>query len=187
MAAGEWPVDDNPLRGAPHTAACLADKWDHPYPRELAAYPTGVTPGVHDRKVWPPVRRIDGAHGDRNLVCSCPAPEAFADPGQGDAGGWSHIPSECRHPPAVVGVRRVLLIRRRTISFHRGQAIIDAIISSIDQRQQIRHDERALRSEEGGAEVDEALAQGSGAQREVRPGRARSRRGPPAVSMGTGG
>jgi glycine dehydrogenase len=78
VASGEWPVDDNPLRGAPHTAACLADKWDHPYSRELAAYPTGATPGVHDRKVWPAVRRIDGAHGDRNLVCSCPAPEAFA-------------------------------------------------------------------------------------------------------------
>ncbi|MEU6701469.1 aminomethyl-transferring glycine dehydrogenase [Pseudonocardia sp. NPDC046786] len=78
VAAGEWPADDNPLRGAPHTAACLADdKWDHPYPRELAAYPTGAAPGVHDRKVWPPVRRIDGAHGDRNLVCSCPPPEAF--------------------------------------------------------------------------------------------------------------
>ncbi|MFP5021807.1 aminomethyl-transferring glycine dehydrogenase [Pseudonocardia phyllosphaerae] len=79
VAAGEWPAEDNPLRNAPHTAACLADdKWDHPYPRELAAYPTGVAPGVHDRKVWPPVRRIDGAHGDRNLVCSCPSPEAFA-------------------------------------------------------------------------------------------------------------
>jgi glycine dehydrogenase len=78
VAAGEWPVDDNPLRGAPHTAACIADKWDHPYPRELAAYPTGVTPGVHDRKVWPPVRRIDGAHGDRNLVCSCPPVEAYS-------------------------------------------------------------------------------------------------------------
>jgi glycine dehydrogenase len=80
VAAGEWPVDDNPLRGAPHTAACLVDKWDHPYPRELAAYPTGATPGVHDRKVWPPVRRIDGAHGDRNLVCSCPPVAAFAAP-----------------------------------------------------------------------------------------------------------
>ena len=78
VAAGEWPVEDNPLRGAPHTAACLVDKWDRPYPRELAAYPTGATPGVHDRKVWPPVRRIDGAHGDRNLVCSCPPPDAFA-------------------------------------------------------------------------------------------------------------
>jgi glycine dehydrogenase len=80
VAAGEWPADDNPLRGAPHTAACLVDKWDHPYSRELAAYPTGVVPGVHDRKVWPPVRRIDGAHGDRNLVCSCPPVAAFAEP-----------------------------------------------------------------------------------------------------------
>jgi glycine dehydrogenase len=78
VAAGEWPVADNPLRGAPHTAACLVDKWDHPYPRDLAAYPLGGRPGVHDRKVWPPVRRIDGAHGDRNLVCSCPPVEAFA-------------------------------------------------------------------------------------------------------------
>jgi glycine dehydrogenase len=78
VAAGEWPVTDNPLRGAPHTAACLADKWDHPYSREIAAYPTGVTPGVHDRKVWPPVRRIEGAYGDRNLVCSCPPVEAYS-------------------------------------------------------------------------------------------------------------
>jgi glycine dehydrogenase len=78
VAAGEWPVTDNPLRGAPHTAACLADKWDHPYSREIAAYPMGGTPGVHDRKVWPPVRRIEGAYGDRNLVCSCPPVEAFS-------------------------------------------------------------------------------------------------------------
>jgi glycine dehydrogenase len=77
VAAGEWPVDDNPLRCAPHTAACIVDKWGHPYSRELAAYPTGATPGVHDRKVWPPVRRVDGAHGDRNLVCSCPPVEAY--------------------------------------------------------------------------------------------------------------
>ena len=79
VAAGEWPVDDNPLRGAPHTAACLADKWDHPYSRELAGYPKGLNPGVHNGKVWPPVRRVDGVHGDRNLVCSCPSVEAFAD------------------------------------------------------------------------------------------------------------
>ena len=73
---GQWPVDDNPLRGAPHTAECLlvAD-WEHPYTREQAAYPLGK----HFRpKVWPPVRRIDGAYGDRNLVCSCPPVEAFA-------------------------------------------------------------------------------------------------------------
>jgi glycine dehydrogenase len=86
VAAGEWPRDDNPLRGAPHTAACLVDKWDHPYSRELAAYPTAVPPGVHDRKVWPPVRRIDGAHGDRNLVCSCPPVAAYAVPDRAPEG-----------------------------------------------------------------------------------------------------
>ncbi|HEY7050559.1 MAG TPA: aminomethyl-transferring glycine dehydrogenase [Mycobacterium sp.] len=76
VASGEWPVDDNPLRGAPHTASCLlADKWEHPYTREQAAYPLGR--GFRP-KVWPPVRRIDGAYGDRNLVCSCPPVEAFA-------------------------------------------------------------------------------------------------------------
>jgi glycine dehydrogenase len=75
VGSGEWPVDDNPLRNAPHTAACLGDKWDRPYPRELAAYPAGVTRAA---KIWPPVRRIDGTHGDRNLVCSCPPIEAFA-------------------------------------------------------------------------------------------------------------
>lgn len=75
VASGEWSVEDNPLRNAPHTAACLGDKWDHPYPRELAAYPAGVTPAA---KIWPPVRRIDGTHGDRNLVCSCPPVEAYA-------------------------------------------------------------------------------------------------------------
>ncbi|WP_156690121.1 aminomethyl-transferring glycine dehydrogenase [Mycobacterium sp. Marseille-P9652] len=76
VGAGEWPVEDNPLRGAPHTADCLlvAD-WDHPYTREEAAYPLGK--GFRP-KVWPPVRRIDGAYGDRHLVCSCPPVEAFA-------------------------------------------------------------------------------------------------------------
>ena len=76
VGAGEWPVDDNPLRGAPHTAECLlVDKWEHPYTREVAAYPLGK--GFRP-KVWPPVRRVDGAYGDRNLVCSCPPVEAYA-------------------------------------------------------------------------------------------------------------
>jgi glycine dehydrogenase len=76
VGAGEWTVDDNPLRGAPHTAeSLLVDDWDHPYTREQAAYPLGK--GFRP-KVWPPVRRIDGAYGDRNLVCSCPPVEAFA-------------------------------------------------------------------------------------------------------------
>jgi glycine dehydrogenase len=76
VGSGEWPVDDNPLRGAPHTAECLVvDKWEHPYTREQAAYPLGK---AFRPKVWPPVRRIDGAYGDRNLVCSCPPVEAYA-------------------------------------------------------------------------------------------------------------
>jgi glycine dehydrogenase len=68
MAAGEWPAHDNPLRNAPHTAACLVGDWPHPYSRELAVFPAGVTAD----KVWPPVRRVDGGYGDRNLICSCP-------------------------------------------------------------------------------------------------------------------
>ncbi|GAB3138168.1 aminomethyl-transferring glycine dehydrogenase [Micromonospora sonneratiae] len=75
VEAGQWPAGDNPLSNAPHTAAMVtADEWTHPYPRSVAAYPAGV-----DRfaKYWPPVRRIDGAYGDRNLVCACPSPEAF--------------------------------------------------------------------------------------------------------------
>jgi glycine dehydrogenase len=76
VGAGEWPVDDNPLRGAPHTADCLlVSDWDHPYTREEAAYPLGK---AFRPKVWPPVRRINEAYGDRNLVCSCPPVEAFA-------------------------------------------------------------------------------------------------------------
>ena len=74
VAAGEWPLDASPLRGAPHTAQCLTGEWDRPYSRELAVFPAGKTAA----KIWPPVRRIDGASGDRNLVCSCPPPEAFA-------------------------------------------------------------------------------------------------------------
>ena len=76
VGSGQWPADDNPLRGAPHTAECLlVSRWEHPYTREQAAYPLGKN---FRPKVWPPVRRIDGAYGDRNLVCSCPPVEAFA-------------------------------------------------------------------------------------------------------------
>ncbi|AZI57633.1 glycine dehydrogenase (aminomethyl-transferring) [Nakamurella antarctica] len=75
VAAGHWPVTDNPLRGAPHTAAALAGEWDHPYTRAEAIFPQGVVPA---HKYFPPVRRIDGAYGDRNLVCSCPPIQAYA-------------------------------------------------------------------------------------------------------------
>jgi glycine dehydrogenase len=75
VAAGDWPADDNPLHNAPHTAACIAADWDHPYSRELAAFPAGVDPRS---KYWPPVRRIDGAYGDRHLVCACPPVGEYA-------------------------------------------------------------------------------------------------------------
>jgi glycine dehydrogenase len=75
VGAGDWPATDNPLRGAPHTAASLVEDWPHPYSRAEAVFPAGVS-AAH--KYFPPVGRIDGAFGDRNLVCSCPAPEAYA-------------------------------------------------------------------------------------------------------------
>jgi glycine dehydrogenase len=75
VANGEWPAQDNPLVNAPHTAECLAGEWEHPYPRSVAAFPAGVDPRS---KYWPPVRRIDGAYGDRNLVCACPPVDAYA-------------------------------------------------------------------------------------------------------------
>ncbi|MCB5168706.1 aminomethyl-transferring glycine dehydrogenase [Streptomyces bambusae] len=69
VSSGEWPADDNPLHNAPHTAAALGGEWNHPYTRDEAVFPAGVSAAD---KYWPPVRRIDGAFGDRNLVCSCP-------------------------------------------------------------------------------------------------------------------
>ncbi|MBT1545006.1 aminomethyl-transferring glycine dehydrogenase [Curtobacterium aurantiacum] len=73
---GEWPADDNPLVHAPHTASSvISGEWEHAYTREQAVYPL---PGISGRKYWPPVRRIDQAYGDRNLVCACPPIEAFA-------------------------------------------------------------------------------------------------------------
>ena len=72
---GVWPKDDNPLVNAPHTANHLVSEWNHPYSRELAVFPTE---SQRKSKYWPPVRRIDGAFGDRNLTCTCPPIESFA-------------------------------------------------------------------------------------------------------------
>jgi glycine dehydrogenase len=78
VAAGEYDAHDNPLKNAPHTAEMLiAGEWKHPYDREEAAYPAGMSMGDRRAKYWPPVRRIDQAYGDRNLMCACPPPEAF--------------------------------------------------------------------------------------------------------------
>ena len=75
VVAGTWSVDDSPLHHAPHTAQVLAGPWERPYGREIGAYPTGI--GAD--KYWPPVGRIDQSYGDRNLVCSCPPIESYAD------------------------------------------------------------------------------------------------------------
>jgi glycine dehydrogenase len=68
---GTYSVEDNPLVGAPHTAAVVtADDWQRGYSRQLAAYPSKST---LENKYWPPVGRLDNVFGDRNLVCSCPS------------------------------------------------------------------------------------------------------------------
>jgi glycine cleavage system P protein (glycine dehydrogenase) len=80
VRAGEWTPEDSPLRGAPHTARALVGEWDRGYSRELAVFPAGLTgPNGGADKYWPPVARVDQAYGDRNLVCACPPPEAFAE------------------------------------------------------------------------------------------------------------
>jgi glycine dehydrogenase len=76
VAEGRWPRDDNPLGNAPHTATMLLGEWAHAYSRETAVAPAGV---VASTKYWPPVRRIDGAYGDRNLMCACPPVEELAE------------------------------------------------------------------------------------------------------------
>ncbi|HUO46994.1 MAG TPA: aminomethyl-transferring glycine dehydrogenase [Acidimicrobiia bacterium] len=72
---GRLVVEESPLRHAPHTAADVAtDHWERAYTRDQAAFPV---PGLKSSKYWPPVSRIDGAAGDRNLMCSCPPIEAY--------------------------------------------------------------------------------------------------------------
>ena len=74
---GLLPQDDNPLKNAPHTQAiAIADKWERPYSRTVAVYPV---PGLKQNKFWPTTSRVNDTYGDRNLVCSCPPVEAFAE------------------------------------------------------------------------------------------------------------
>jgi glycine dehydrogenase len=78
---GRASREDNPLKHAPHTAeAIAAADWKHPYTRETAAFPA---PWTRERKFWPSVGRINNAHGDRNLVCTCPPMEAYGAPPSG--------------------------------------------------------------------------------------------------------
>jgi len=70
IESGQYPQEDNPLKGAPHCLhAMTADEWTHPYTRETAAYPAKY---LKDAKFWAPVGRVDNPYGDRNLACSCP-------------------------------------------------------------------------------------------------------------------
>jgi glycine dehydrogenase len=76
VANGESDKANNPLKHAPHTAKVVCgDEWDHPYSRELAAFPA---PWTRASKFWPSVGRVDNVYGDRHLVCSCVGMEAFA-------------------------------------------------------------------------------------------------------------
>jgi glycine dehydrogenase len=75
VANGDFSVEESPLRNAPHTAAAVVSSgWDRAYPREQAAFPVHT---LRQDKYFPPVGRIDGAAGDRNLVCSCPPLSEF--------------------------------------------------------------------------------------------------------------
>ena len=75
VAEGRIDVEQSPLRLAPHTADDLIGDWDRVYSRETGAYPTAL---LRTDKYFPPVSRIDGAYGDRHLVCSCEPLEAYA-------------------------------------------------------------------------------------------------------------
>lgn len=75
VGSGEWPLDDNPLVLAPHTTEDVAaNDWDRAYTREEAAFPVE---SLRFDKYWPPVGRIDGVGGDRNLICACPPLDAY--------------------------------------------------------------------------------------------------------------
>jgi glycine dehydrogenase len=93
VATGEYDRTDNPLRNAPHTLEMVAGEWGRPYPRTTAIYPV---PALQGRSYLSPVRRIDQAYGDRNLVCACPPPEAFAEHDFSD-----HAPAQNGSTPRV--------------------------------------------------------------------------------------
>lgn len=78
VMTGAADRENNVLHNAPHTVDLLMDeKWKFPYSREKAVFPVPSLYQAH--KFWPTVTRIDGAYGDRNLVCTCPPIEAYAE------------------------------------------------------------------------------------------------------------
>lgn len=79
VGSGNLAIEDSPLRHAPHTIASITGEWNRSYTREQAAFPDASSTMVFSSrtKYWPSVGRIDGAHGDRNLICSCPSVESY--------------------------------------------------------------------------------------------------------------
>lgn len=73
---GRIDAANNPLKHAPHTVEDLVGDWDRPYSREQACFPAGA---FRVDKYWPPVNRVDNVYGDRNLVCTCPPMEEYAE------------------------------------------------------------------------------------------------------------
>ncbi|OOY25459.1 glycine dehydrogenase (aminomethyl-transferring) [Thioclava sediminum] len=76
IEAGEITPEDSPLRHAPHTVEDLVADWDRKYTREQGCFPAGA---FRVDKYWPPVGRVDNVFGDRNLICTCPPVESYAD------------------------------------------------------------------------------------------------------------
>ncbi|MGL4322393.1 MAG: aminomethyl-transferring glycine dehydrogenase, partial [Paracoccaceae bacterium] len=72
---GEITAEASPLRHAPHTVNDLVADWDRAYSREAGCFPPGA---FRVDKYWPPVGRVDNVFGDRNLICTCPPLEAYA-------------------------------------------------------------------------------------------------------------
>ena len=76
IETGEIDRDNNPLKNAPHTMEDLVREWERPYSREVGCFPTGA---FRVDKYWPPVNRVDNVWGDRNLSCTCPPMEDYAE------------------------------------------------------------------------------------------------------------
>ena len=73
---GRMDKTNNPLKNAPHTVEDLVGEWDRPYSREQACFPPGA---FRVDKYWSPVNRVDNVYGDRNLICTCPPVESYAE------------------------------------------------------------------------------------------------------------
>ena len=74
---GKADKENNLLKNSPHTADCIINQqWDYPYTPKEAAYPVEY---LKEWKYWVPVRRVDNAYGDRNLICTCPSVEEYME------------------------------------------------------------------------------------------------------------